>query len=184
MSALTVRFKKNADGTSALTCVRPDGSTTWHSPKGAQGRFFALHDLTHFAVESTLRIAKGFYGIVASGWDISEFGAPERRGQLPPEAGWVEVIVGFLDMERASGETFDAAECNEKVRLYYEANGGAPVRDLTDADLNAIRDARRDLFARWAAVAPGETLELEFGTQTRGAKTGAEALNVSASRRR
>ena len=162
MPVLAIRMKRNADGTSALTCIRPDGSTTWHSPKGAQGHFFALHDLTHYAVETTLGVANGFYGLVASGWDISDFGTPERRGQLPPEAGWVEVVVGFLDMERAMGEMYSALEYNEKARLYYEVNGGKPVRDLSDDDLNALRDRRRDLFAQWAAIPPGGTLELDF----------------------
>jgi len=165
---LSVRLKKNADGTAALTCVRPDGSTTWHSPKGAQGHFFALHDLTHYAVETTLGVSRGFYGVVASGWDISDFGKPEKRGQLPADAGWVELIVGFLDMERAMGEMYSAADWNEKARLYYDTNGGQPVRELGDDELNAIRDRRRELFSLWAAVPPGGTLELDFSLQPAG----------------
>jgi hypothetical protein len=167
MTRLSVRLKKNTDGTAALTCVRPDGTSTWQSPKGAQGHFFALHDLTHYAVESTLGVTRGFYGLLASGWDISDFGKPEKRGQMPPEAGWVELIVGFLDMERAMGEMYSAAEWSEKARLYYETNGGQPVRDLSDDELNAIRDRRREVFSQWAAVPPGGTLELDFSEAVR-----------------
>src|SRR4029078_13165965 len=101
MTRLSIRLKKNTDGTAALTCVRPDGTTTWHSPKGAQGHFFALHDLTHYAVESALGVPCGFYGLVSEGWYISDFGTPEKRGRMPAETGWVELIVGFSDMERA-----------------------------------------------------------------------------------
>jgi hypothetical protein len=166
MPHLSIRVKKNADGTAALTCVRADGTTTWHSPKGAQGHFFALHDLTHYAVETTLGVSRGFYGLVADGWDISDFGKPERRGQMPAETGWIELIVGFLDMERAMGEMYSAAEWSEKARLYYETHGGRPIRDLDDDELNLIRDRRRDLFAQWAAVPPGGTLELLFSLGT------------------
>ena len=162
MTQLSVRLRKNADGTAALTCVRPDGTTTWHSPKGAQGHFFALHDLTHYAVETTLHMSRGFYGLVAAGWDISDFGTPARRGQLPPQAVWIEMIVGFLDMERAMGEMYTAAEWNDKARLYYETNGGQPERELGDDELSMIRDRRRELFSKWAAVPPGGTLELDF----------------------
>jgi hypothetical protein len=168
MARLSIRLKKNADGTAALTCVRPDGTTTWHSPKGAQGHFFALHDLTHYAVETTLGVSRGFYGLVADGWDISDFGTPKTRGKLPVEAGWVEMIVGFLDMERAMGEMYSAAEWNEKARLYYETNGGQPLRNLGDGELDAIRERRREVFAQWAAVSPGGTLELEFAPQPAG----------------
>jgi hypothetical protein len=87
---------------------------------------------------------------------------------MPAEAGWIEMIVGFLDMERAMGETYSAAEWNEKARLHYETQGGKPVRDLGEDELNAIRDRRRDVFAQWAAVPPGGTLELEFAPQPAG----------------
>jgi hypothetical protein len=34
--------------------------------------FFALHDLTDFAVESTLGFRCGFYGLAAQGWEIED----------------------------------------------------------------------------------------------------------------
>ena len=52
--ALLVRIKKSADGHTALTCIRPDGTSTWQRQEGAVARFFPRHDLTHFAVESVL----------------------------------------------------------------------------------------------------------------------------------
>ena len=51
MASLTIRIKKNTDGSAALSCTRADGSVTWQRQVGAQGRFFPLHDLTHSAVE-------------------------------------------------------------------------------------------------------------------------------------
>jgi hypothetical protein len=162
MHDLVIRMKKNADGTSALACTRTDGSVTWQAPKGAQGHFFALHDLTHYAVETVLGEPRGFYGLLAEGWNITDFGAPWARGALPASAGWVELIVGFLDSERAAGLQWSAAEFNEKATLYYSDHGGSAPRALNDNELGAIRDRRRDLFSQWAGVAGGGTLELPF----------------------
>jgi hypothetical protein len=52
---LTLRLKKNRDGTAALSCTRADGSVTWQrQPHAARAEFFTRHDLTHYAVETVL----------------------------------------------------------------------------------------------------------------------------------
>jgi hypothetical protein len=160
---LTIRIKKNADGSAALSCTRRDGSVTWQRQQGAQGRFFPLHDLTHYAVETVLRHPRGFYGMVASGWDISDFGAPWPRGRIRADADPSELIVGFLDTERASGTRWTAADFNDKTALYYtEHNLATTPPTLTDDDLARVRQRRAQLFAEWDAVPPGGTLELTF----------------------
>src|SRR5947209_15695669 len=103
MNELLIRIKKKGDGSAALSCLRADGSVTWQRQKGQQGRFFPLHDLTHYAVETVLGHTRGFYGLVAEGWDLTDFGSPWPRGPLPPEALVSEFIVGFLDRERGAG---------------------------------------------------------------------------------
>ena len=155
MPALTIRIKKHRDGTAALTCTRADGSSTWQRQRGAQAAFFPRHDLTHYAVETTLGHRRGFYGLVAEGWDLGDFGAPWPRGRIPADAEPAEQIVGFLDLERASGATWSAAELNEKLIGFGDAR-------VTDAQLVEIRARMRELFARWDAVPPGESLELPF----------------------
>ena len=160
---LTIRIKKNADGSAALSCTRRDGSVTWQRQQGAQGRFFPLHDLTHYAVETVLRHERGFYGMVASGWDLSDFGAPWPRGRIPADADPSELIVGFLDTERASGTRWNAADFNDKAALYYaDHDPGTTPPTLTDDDLARVRQRRAQLFAEWDAVPPGGTLELTF----------------------
>ncbi|HEY6223259.1 MAG TPA: hypothetical protein VIW26_05715 [Gemmatimonadales bacterium] len=147
---MLIRLKKRTDGGAALSCVRSDGTVTWQRQDGAQGRFFPLHDLTHYAVETILDL-RGFYSLVAEGWDLTDFGRPWPRGEIPPEAHVVEQIVGFLDTERASGGAWSAADLN--LESSYA---------VRDADLRRVREARRDLFARWAALPAGHTLELRF----------------------
>jgi len=160
---LTIRIKKNADGSAALSCTRADGTVTWQRQQGVHGTFFPRHDLTHFAVETVLQHARGFFGLVASGWDISDFGPPWPKGRLPEDTDPSELIVGFLDTERASGTHWSAEDFNDKARIYYEEHSiGAEPPTLTDDDLTRIRQRRAELFAEWEAVPPGGTLELAF----------------------
>lgn len=150
MPDVVIRIKKKTDGSAALSCIRADGSTTWQRQEGRQGLFFPLHDLTHYAVETVLNL-RGFFSLVAEGWDFGDFGKPWPKGPLPPEAHTVEQIVGFFDTERASGREWSAAD----IRLAAPYTAG-------EEDLRRVRDVRRELFARWADLPAGDTLELHF----------------------
>ena len=96
MAELVIRIKKKTDGDAVLSCVRADGSVTWQRQEGPHARFFPLHDLTHYAVETVLRHRRGFYGLVADGWDFTDFGAPWPKGPIPPDMDPSESIVGLL----------------------------------------------------------------------------------------
>jgi hypothetical protein len=170
MAGLTIRIKKNTDGTAALSCTRADGTVTWQRQQGAQGLFFPRHDLTHYAVETVLGFRSAFYGLVASGWDISDFGPPWPRGRIPEEAGVVELIVGFLDAERASATRWSAGDFNDKAAIYYREHSVTTIPPtLTDVDLARIRQRRAELFADWDAVPPGSAIELTFPPDDAGA---------------
>lgn len=160
--ALIIAIKKKTDGSAALSCRRADGSVTWQRQDGLQGRFFPLHDLTHYAVETVLGCSHAFYGLVARGWDLGDFGKPWPRGPLPGEAGGAELIVGFLDAERAGGVRWSAEDFNAKAAAYGAQHGGGPYPVLEEADLDRIRARRQELFALWRALPAGETLELPF----------------------
>ena len=166
MAGLTIRIKKNTDGTAALSCTRADGTVTWQRQQGAQGLFFPRHDLTHYAVETVLEYRSAFYGLIATGWNISDFGPPWPRGQMPEEAGVAELIVSFLDAERASQARWSAEDFNDKTAIYYrehEIRTAPPT--LTDDDLARIRQRRAELFTEWEAVSPGSAIELRFPTR-------------------
>lgn len=161
--SLTVRITRRADGGAVLRCERPDGTVTWQRQDGAAGRFFPLHDLTHYAVETTLGHRRGFFGLVASGWNLTDFGAPWPRGPLPSDLDPAELIVGLLDVERAGGEIWSAADFAAQMATYCAARGVAAPPELTDDQLARIRRLRAELFARWHALPPGAALELRFG---------------------
>ena len=164
MPLLTLRWTRRADGAVVLTATRPDGTSTWQRHTGPQAGFFPEHDLTHLAVETTLGHRRGFYGLVAEGWALDDFGAPWPRGPLPPEATAAELIVGFLDLERASRAESTAAELNAHAATWYAGHGAdaSGWRPVDDAALARVRAARDALVARWRAVPPGGTLELAF----------------------
>jgi hypothetical protein len=159
---LVIRIKKNADGRSSLSCTRADGSTTWQSMKDAQAAFFPRHDLTHYAVETVLGHRQGFYGLVAEGWDLTDFGTPWARGRVPSESVLTEMIVGLLDLERATGQLVQAEDVNKRLRDFCSENGLAEPPAVTDDDLCKVRQRRGELFAMWEAVKPGDALELPF----------------------
>jgi len=147
---LKIAITKRADGAGVLSCTRADGSGTWQK-QTRHAAHFALHDLTHFAVETTLGYRRGFFGLISEGWDVDDTTGKGSRGRLPPEALEVEQIVGLFDRERASGTIWTAEEFNSF----------AP-RKMTENEIREVRKRRSGLFQQWFAVAPGEKLELTF----------------------
>ena len=160
---LRVQLTKRADGSVVLRCLRADGSATWQRQDGHHALFFPFHDLSHFAVETTLGFRQGFYGLLADGWDIADTGGKGAHGRLPAETILVEHLVGLLDRERVGGAPpMAAAEFNAQLAQSVAAHGIASVPALTDAQLAAIRRRIDALHAEWAALPPGGTLELRF----------------------
>jgi hypothetical protein len=157
---LSVHFTKRSDGTVILRCTRRDGSATWqrHDKHGA---FFSYHDLSHFAVETTLGYRSGFYGLLADGWDIADTGGKGARGKLSADSILVEHVVGLFDRERSGGaRPLGAADFN---RCIDEMVGADPNRRaLTDAQLTDVRKRIEELHSQWAGIPPGGTLELAF----------------------
>ncbi|HEX5431844.1 MAG TPA: hypothetical protein VFW83_07760 [Bryobacteraceae bacterium] len=161
---LSIQISKRKDGSGILRCVREDGSAAWQK-QTRHAAFFALHDLTHFAVESALGFQRGFFGLIAEGWDVDDTTGKGFRGPLPDEASEVESIVGMLDAERASGEKWSAADFNTQAAIHANAAGKRSPRPLCDDELPRVRRRRAELFAKWSAIPPGSAIELTFGSR-------------------
>ena len=160
MAELLIQLTKRPDGGAVLRCVRGDGTVTWQRHEGAHGRFFPLHDLTHYAVETTLGFRSGFYGLIADGWDISETTGKTKRGPLPAEAILVEQIVGFLDAERGGRTESTAEEFNRYLANAPATAGLRERREVSEAELRTIRERAREMWSRWFGLPSGQTLEL------------------------
>ena len=148
---LKIQITKRNDGGGVLRCTRADGSVTWQKQTARHASHFALHDLTHFAVETGLGFKHGFYGLIAEGWEIEDTTGKGARGGLPVEAIDVERVVGLFDTERAGMVIYTAEEFNEHS-----------PRPFQTEDLARVRKLRSELFTKWFAVEAGGVLELEF----------------------
>jgi hypothetical protein len=148
---LRIEISKQPDGAVILRCTRKDGSVTWQK-QTKHAAHFALHDLTHYAVETALGYQRGFFGLIAEGWDVDDTTGKGARGPLPAEAVEVERIVGLFDSERGSGVLWTLEEFNQ-----------FSPRVLTEADVQRVRASRGTLFQQWFALSPGQELQLKFG---------------------
>jgi hypothetical protein len=151
---LRIEIVKHPDGTGVLRCTRQDGTVTWQK-QNKHAAHFALHDLTHYSVETTLGYRKGFFGLIAEGWDVEDTTGKGSRGALPMEAVEVEQIVGLFDAERGSGTLWTPEEFNQFAPRPLTA-------PLTERDILGVRSARALLFRKWAETNPGQKLELTF----------------------
>jgi hypothetical protein len=156
MQKLSIRLQKGRDGPDILTCIRPDGSRTWQRLQ----RGLPVHDLVHYAVESVLGLNEGFFALVARGWDITAFEAPENRSRLTPEAIWEEFVVSLFLTELSDGVERDEFEFNATLRAMIAGKVSIAPRALTSEELAAIRAKVKALSAQWRSLAPGQTLDL------------------------
>jgi hypothetical protein len=168
---LRLEFKKKTDGGAAIRYVRADGSSTWTSSNTASGRgatvrFFVAHDLGHYAAETTLGLDQAFLGLLADGWELTDFGSPWPKGKFHPsdlpQLMLAEFVAGALDRELASGEPVGASELNRTIAVEWAkyGDGSQPVVDCEQ--LARARACRQELLCRWEELAPGETLSLSF----------------------
>ncbi len=157
---MKVQVTKRADGSGLLHCTRDDGSCVWQKQSDQHAAHFALHDLTHFAVETTLGYQNAFFGLLKQGWDMEDVTGKGARGSLPREALEVESIVGLLDAERNGGAIWTTEEFNHFAQARVAE--GSPMRILTADEIAGIKACRSELFARWRELATGEKLELQF----------------------
>lgn len=156
---MLIRLKKRDHKKHTLSCVRDDGSVTWCPDDD----YFAHHDLIHYVVETTLGYRQAFYGLLAAGWEVSDFGqldpATGKKRVIPLEAGHTEMIASALQAELWGGippESFF-----EMLEMAC-ANMNVPPSAITPEQLAAMRERIPDLFGQWRALPVGETLELVF----------------------
>jgi hypothetical protein len=162
---LKIEFAKRKDGNTVLRCIRDDGSVTWQRNNDEHARFFPLHDLLHYAVESELGFVQGFFGLLAAGWNIDETTGKSARGSLPDEALEVEHVVSAFSAEWNSDAGWSAADFNEQAATFTKTRGLPPPRLLTEEELKRVRARFQELVGRWRDLPEGETLRLEFKTR-------------------
>ncbi|HZS61335.1 MAG TPA: hypothetical protein VFA43_18810 [Gemmatimonadaceae bacterium] len=149
---MRIRIHNRVDGLAVLRCERADGSATWQRHPAKNSRFFPPHDLTHYAVETTLGLRQAFYGLVADGWDLSDFGHPWPRGRLPAEANMAEFLVACVSQDLTTDE----------INAQGANFCGSSWREVTDDQLARVRTVAAELIAQWWALPPDGEIALEF----------------------
>ncbi len=163
---MPLRLTKKHDG-DVITFVRDDGSAT--SSRARDRGSPAMHDLMHYAVESTLGHDAAFIALLASGHDIDVWQDAKStlRTNPPAQAIHAETIVGMLHLKWATEgpdalRTADPDELNAYLATFFKNAGAAPPTPLTRVQIEAIADAYQALFARWADTPIDATLELPW----------------------
>lgn len=155
---MEILFTNRGNGVSVLTCKRKDGSVTWKRTD----RFFIYHDLCHYAVETVLPLKNAFFGMVASGTDISEFDLPkeQRNVIISDEAVFAEHLVNLFVTDHTQGRIEDISEMIVSI---CGQNGGAfflPL--LTTEKIEQVRNTCNELVKQWESVPEKNSLQLFY----------------------
>ena len=143
----------------ALKCIRSDGTYTWQPSTP----YFAFHDLIHYAVETALGYSEAFYGLVAAGKGLDEFGTKQgKKDSYTCEEAWAESIVGLLQWPGAGGGPDLTEEEFFQQLQDVLANQKCCAPPLTVEQLREIKQLMRELHDQWRDIAPGDKLALIF----------------------
>lgn len=158
-----VRFTKNLPSApgDTLTCVRPDGSTTW-SEMPRQG--ILPHEAFHFVVESTLDWHDAFFGRIARGENISDVTArlhnPKIESSKNAQAVQCEALIECLQADQWGGAS-DPVTFAEKLITTCRRRH-VPPPDINAEELTLVRTALREFGATWRPLPPGQSLERTY----------------------
>jgi hypothetical protein len=124
--------------------------------------FLVLHDLSHFAIETSLGFTNAFWGLIKSGINPSVFENKTMRDQLfiSDEAWYAECLANLFLIEYTQGEfsdfnsTFDAS-----MRSVYPK---IKKLELTTDELNTIRILYKKLIEEWKTMENDNKMIIEF----------------------
>ena len=168
MPDLLFRIKKRRDADAMLVLIRDDGSTTT-SAIGRPDGYGPVHDLCHYVIESTLGFSEGFLGLVASGWEVSDFEVKGAVHRLPVHAFLAESAAGELSRQAMMWQYSSAADFVWALKTIMR-NGKqdeAVVPEIDEATFETMRSRLLELRAQWNEIPLGGTLELRFHASAR-----------------
>jgi hypothetical protein len=154
--SLEIIFKKSYTK-NTITCRRPDGTATWMEAIP----YRIVHDLTHYVVETELGMRDGFYGMLAGGWNITDFENKQkiRSSDIPANGIRAELIVNMLLTERNDGQeifNFNSVYADSCGRL------NIPAQPLEPEQLHRLRIRLDDLINKWRFMPMDRPLHLKF----------------------
>ncbi|NKB35227.1 MAG: hypothetical protein GKR91_19190 [Pseudomonadales bacterium] len=141
---MKIVFTKMSDDEHAVRVIRTDGS---EDSSVLNSRSFLRHDLAHFAVESELRIARGYWGSVAQGTALagSNFSGSDIA-KAESLAGPIQTLMRLEENE------------DKYLSLLERVLPEAATNDLAAR----IRDRVLKLLGHWKATPFGGDMEFEW----------------------
>jgi hypothetical protein len=155
---MEMRVTKNTGKPHIILYQRDDGSQTWMQSDD----FFVMHDLSHYALETTLGYTTAFMGMLNGGIDIKDFEDREKRKQIivSNEAAYAENMANLFLTEIMQGnfENF-----NDVSRQAFETSWkNFPPPHLSEEEIISVRIFLRQLLKEWKELPAGETMKLTF----------------------
>ena len=162
----------DADGRYETMITRRDRVS--YRVKGVAHNFAIPHDVAHFVVEDALRLARGFWGSVASGAVFRSMS--HAAGRRKPRAaqrsedilkansrqlGDAEVLVLIFNetIEQGHGETSPVLQMRLKE---HAARCGPRPREIVPSEIAKVYAAYRAVLQTWQELPVGGTLSLEW----------------------
>lgn len=141
---MKIEFFKIDGKSHKTTIIRQDGSV---ASVTLDTQTYFLHDLCHYVVEQELNYKKGFWGMLAEGYDFHELSGKENP--LTEELKFIERVVGPVQ-SIVSGhlpiENFENSVGYLNTEITKGFDVGMVVREI------------KELAGRWRGVKYGESL--------------------------
>lgn len=155
---MKIIIKKKAGNKHTISYIREGFEDYWIEADD----FLVLHDLCHYAIETTLQYKNAFWGLIAGGINPSIFENKETRDslELTKEAWYAEHLANLLLIEFTQGEFEDInAMLEQSLR---QQNSRIPTIQFSNIVVEEIRELLHTLIENWRVVEVGDYLSLDF----------------------
>ena len=155
---MKIIIKKKSSTKHTISYIREGYQDSWIEADN----FLVIHDLCHYAIESSLQYKNAFWGLVANGIHPSVFENRETRNalQLTNESWYAEHLANLLLIEITQGKFDDINKMLEKSLIQH--NPSIPIIQFSILELDTIRALLHQLIDDWQAVNEGDYLSLDF----------------------
>ena len=155
---MKIQIKKRSNSKHVISYLRDGLETYWIEADN----FLVLHDLCHFAIETTLGYKTAFWGLIASGINPNVFENKEKRDalELSNEAWYAEHLANLFLIEYTQGSFENINEIFKQCMLEHSSN--VAMKQFSDTEIKAIRISIDQVIEKWKNIEVDNLLSLEF----------------------
>ena len=144
-------------GRTRVLCRRADGTFT----SADLGPSLPAHDFAHLIVERTLRLPSGFFVNIAKGYSIQQLSDAATIRLLGADLYVAEILARALGSLATGACTVE--QFRELVGTELGQMGLSVPGDLSIELAMRMLEELQSMVRRFAELAPGESMELQFG---------------------